>query len=476
MLYSLINERNQGNDFMKKRKMVVTTVLFVIICFLITTLISAFSLNKAVNQNDAAMAKLLASTIYDSINNELSKPITVSRTMANDRFLIESLKQESAMSEQNMEQIMADYLTDLKENLGYDSAFVVSDKTNRYYSYNGISKIISPGQGHDVWYTDFLKEGKENDLDVDEDEINGNNLTIFVNNRVEDKDGNLLGVCGAGVEISRIQEILHSYEREYGIKINLLNPDGVVQVDTDTINIENLHFSDELKKQESADQPYTFEKAGKNGFLITRYIEDLDWYLLVYDEGKLDLNSMSDLVCKNLLVFLGILMFLIICIRNILTREKNDMEQVICTDKLTGAANRNYFRYHVDEKNLHSDFHSLAIFDIDNFKTINDTKGHTEGDMILKTVSDICTEIMGKEGRLIRWGGDEFLILFSVHGEEAHDLCEKFRQSVEKDTCVTISLGLIQIREGESLEKAVDRADAFMYKSKQKGRNSVTSI
>lgn len=459
---------------MKKRKMVVTTILLVVVSFLATTLISIHSLQGATNDNDSFMAKLLASNIYDAINNELIKPIMVSRTMANDHFLTQSLKEEAQISEQEMVDQMSEYLDELKNSLGYDTAFVISDQSYRYYSYDGLNKIITPDEGHDIWYSDFMEKGYGYDLDVDKDEVNGNRWTIFVNSRIEDENGHYLGVCGVGVKMNNIQKMLQSYEKEYGIKINLVEANGLVQVDTENINIENANLYDELQSSGLGKEPYTYARQGVNGYLVTRYIENLDWYLIIQNGGTDEHHILSGLVWKNTVVFAAILAFLIFCIRGILIRENRELEESACTDKLTGVANRNFFRYHLNEKKLQEKYKALAIFDIDFFKTVNDTRGHSEGDVILKRVAEICAGTIGTQGDVIRWGGDEFLILFQTTVEEAFLLCEQFRIRVEKETYVTVSVGIVKLQEEENLEQGIDRADMILYEAKKQGRNRVS--
>lgn len=77
---------------MKNRKMLLGTVLLIIISFVLTTLISVNSLNTVIEGNNEEMSKVLASKVYDSINNMLTEPIIVSQTMASDYFLIDSLR------------------------------------------------------------------------------------------------------------------------------------------------------------------------------------------------------------------------------------------------------------------------------------------------------------------------------------------------------------------------------------------------
>ena len=209
---------------MKTRRMISLTALLILISFVITTIISVISLNRVVNQNSEDVTKILSGRISGEINDTLSKPIMAARTMASDSFLKKELAKESSVSEDEITAVMADYLAQLKKNLDFNSTFVVSDKTGRYYSYDGLNKIISPDDGgHDIWYKIFVESGRDYDFDVDTDEVNGNSLTVFINSRINDENGNLLGVCGVGVVMADIQNILREFESKYKIKANLIN-------------------------------------------------------------------------------------------------------------------------------------------------------------------------------------------------------------------------------------------------------------
>lgn len=131
---------------------------------------------------------------------------------------------------------------------------------------------------------------------------------------------------------------------------------------------------------------------------------------------------------------------------------------------------------------------ALLLIDIDNLKFINDTFGHTVGDMVLVNLVSILRENLGEEGLLARLGGDEFAILLGrVNVEEANLLAEKLRRAVEKvKLCpgsyeisfgYTISIGVAPIHNGTlELREVISRADYALYQSKEQGRNRVSCI
>jgi len=126
---------------------------------------------------------------------------------------------------------------------------------------------------------------------------------------------------------------------------------------------------------------------------------------------------------------------------------------------------------------------ALLVIDLDHFKTVNDTKGHQEGDACLDRVVKEIGRVLGRKGILYRWGGDEFAIsLPDFSTEEAHATAERIRSAVEQakpgiDLPVTTSIGVSGSDQmtNASAEDLLEAADKAMYTSKQQGKNRVTS-
>ena len=155
---------------MKNRRMLLQTVALIIISFILSTLISVNSLTTVIDGNNEEMSKVLASNIYDSLNNMLVEPIIVAQTISNDYFMIDLLKNEDFPGD--MEQNLISYLRKISGSMDYNSAFIVSEKSRTYYTQNGFNKIVSPEtDAHDIWYSLFVDSGEKYDFDVDTDEV-----------------------------------------------------------------------------------------------------------------------------------------------------------------------------------------------------------------------------------------------------------------------------------------------------------------
>ena len=122
----------------------------------------------------------------------------------------------------------------------------------------------------------------------------------------------------------------------------------------------------------------------------------------------------------------------------------------------------------------------VALFDIDDFKRINDQDGHQSGDRVLSSISGAVRRSIRKGDTFIRLGGEEFLLVLSGNTiDQARSLAENLRQRIEREiqlndgTGVTVSIGLTQYRSGESLSELLHRTDQLMYDAKASGKNTV---
>lgn len=166
--------------------------------------------------------------------------------------------------------------------------------------------------------------------------------------------------------------------------------------------------------------------------------------------------------------------------------EKEILRAKAEKDKLTGCYNREYlhgiFDDFVEKRLTQNKQTGVIIFDIDNFKSINDTFGHNRGDEVLKTLSKLLRRNTREDDIIIRWGGEEFIILFASNSFlEALRVAEKFRLLIESEYFeeiehLTCSFGLTLYRSNELLEETIERADKALYKAKKNGKNRVEII
>lgn len=145
-------------------------------------------------------------------------------------------------------------------------------------------------------------------------------------------------------------------------------------------------------------------------------------------------------------------------------------------DRFTGLCNKTYFEEAarvIFEKNTHSR-HALIIFDMDDFKNINDTYGHLTGDKVLRSVSHHLRKIFRRTDIVARFGGDEFVILLRDLPDSSKLLHKKLKElvSVDNQFHVTKSIGIaIYPEDGTTFEKLLKKADSALYYSKKTKRD-----
>jgi len=163
------------------------------------------------------------------------------------------------------------------------------------------------------------------------------------------------------------------------------------------------------------------------------------------------------------------------------------MESLANQDGLTSTFNRRAFddrihfirNFSMRYDNKNESTASLIMFDIDNFKQINDTQGHREGDQILINLSKLFQKQIRGIDQLYRFGGEEFMII--VNGADvfkATELAERMRKILEESsvstfTKVTASFGVAEYNHPESTSSWINRVDKAMYRAKRAGKNRV---
>ncbi len=162
-------------------------------------------------------------------------------------------------------------------------------------------------------------------------------------------------------------------------------------------------------------------------------------------------------------------------------------EEMAITDPLTGVFNHGeietQFNNALSMKHKKGDPVSVMMLDLDHFKEVNDTYGHSVGDTTLKTFADIAKELAISEKALVgRWGGEEFVIICQDKGaDNANVLARRLKQRVEDHEFPTIghitcSIGVTEIKSDDTFEEAFNRIDKAMYESKNNGRNMITVL
>jgi diguanylate cyclase (GGDEF)-like protein len=155
-------------------------------------------------------------------------------------------------------------------------------------------------------------------------------------------------------------------------------------------------------------------------------------------------------------------------------------------DNLTKTWNRGIFMKFIEKEyskiKRGGETFSLAYFDIDNFKKINDTYSHNIGDNILRESIHIIKNYLREYDSIARWGGDEFLILFpSTKSNVAFSIIERIKNIIDNRTFyfdlveikISCSFGISEANLDNTIEEIIDEADTLLYKAKELGKNRI---
>ncbi len=415
---------------------------------------------------------LVAERLYNEMKWSLTEAVSDIRHMVLDQEILDNLKSESGLSSRVMEERMAAPLSRFMDLEGYDTAYVISDRTRKYYTSQGIYKIVDQEKdSRDLWYSVFVNSGHEMDVDVDVDEGDVSKWMLYIHGRIEGEDGTLLGVAGIGMEVSQFQSLFAQIQDQYGFDVSLVDEKGMVMVDVDHINVEQVYLSGQ-NYEVSDDFVYT----QKDGIIsITKYIEELGWFLVLQENVEARGRSFDAtfliLSAFLLMTSLGIMNGVL----NLVFEKKKNSSAGGDYDELTGLPNRNYFKKVYGERGIFNTtrYQALAVFDIDFFKEAND---RLDGDAVLVDVTSTAGEIMGEDAEIFRWGGDEFTVLMRTSLEESYRLCRTFCDTVAQHGLVTVSVGVVKVRLSDTIKKNYYRAAQGCYLVKEMGGNGVKKV
>ena len=418
---------------------------------------------------------LIANAIESSMEEINSHYTLVARLFAAsfDRSLI-------SRDRENPEDIR-EYLRAWSSILDVKNIGVVSLKSNRYYDLEN-TMDLDYDSPRDSWVQDFLNGKNDYRYSLYDPEDEYSPLYSFFHDfKIRDKEGMVIGLTGLGLSYEKFYQRVKNLHQ--GIDISFLDNDGDFRVplskqNQDLKTLYNLDASSVLKNGRNED--YTAwvsrQDSGARSLLLIRYLPKIHRFLLI----EMDVTTLiknfrrQNLLSYLAIVLLSLLVVLITLVFNFISSRH--LSEKAYKDSLTGCFNREYLENKLLNRSGSSGrvhFPILILFDIDNFKSINDERGHKEGDRILKSVSRIVGRQLRGDDVLIRWGGDEFLLLLYADADGGMRFSERILKSTEKELGVTLSIGITRVCSQEKFTRAFERADQAMYEAKSQGRNTV---
>ena len=466
-------------------------IVFIITALLFTLSVSLTGVNYYVSMNlthaqlKNSSLPLTVDNIYTEIQKQIIEPNLIASMMAHDTFMKDWLENQESDNEQ-----VVKYLDTIQNKYQMFATFLVSEKTQNYYSATGLLEKVKEGNLNNNWYFAFKKNSEVNEINIDKNEHMGSSLVMFINHKIFDNDFHMIGATGVGVKTSYINDMLKQFRLKYNFNVYFINDEGEViisELDTNTIsNINNVPELSDIKADliSKGSQLFEYILNGETVLLNRKYIPELDLYLLV--EAKMNdfTNEVKETfyfnIVVSLLLTIAITLIVLVYVRSIHVR----LNQLADNDPLTGLPNRRFFNRSLEHalllKKRNNTNLSVLFIDLDNFKMINDTKGHDVGDKVLKRIAKILNITIRETDFISRWGGEEFIVLLLDSDVDGAVLsAEKLCKSIEQDESlislvghkVTASLGVTVVQADDGIDAIFKRVDRALYKAKAVGKN-----
>lgn len=475
-----------------KYKIVVLISLLLMTLSISITFINYFvSLNNTEKHLKSQSLPLSLDNIYTEIQKHIIEPYLVSSMMANDTFV-----QDWIVNDEDNNHKIKEYLDAVKNKYGMFTTFLVSEKTGNYYTQDGLVEKIDKENPNNSWYFKFKHIQENHEINLDFNQNLANSLIMFINYKIFDNKYSYLGTTGVALKISYINDMLKMFRQKYHFKVFFLDEKGeIVLSEKDYISEKNIDEIESLKKYKNEiiskeALSLEYEDSNKNKYILnTKYIPELNLYLLV--EAKIDdfISDVKDIFYLNLFFSLFITLIVIIIIIYVIRKYNKKLEYLADNDLLTNINNRRIFDKKLVEAILvhqrHNQNMNLVFLDIDNFKNINDKFGHASGDKVIIRIANILKNNIRQTDLLARWGGEEFVIAYiNTSFEDALTVTEKLKNLIENDyilkdlskSIITASFGLTTLKKDDKKDDLINRADIAMYKSKDNGKNRISII
>lgn len=332
---------------MKNKELLRTNVL-VCVVLLLGFSVTAFFSYRANYQSSLnsieQVSSLTTEGIYYQLTALFTKPVNVSLTMAHDSLLVSHLSDEGNHLEDGeyVETIKA-YLETYKVKYGFDSVFLVSSTTGRYYNYNGIDRVLTRDNPENEWYFDLMDSGLEYSMNVDNDEVDGsdNAITVFVNCKITNHNEEVLGIVGVGIRVDYLKEFLREYEDEYHIGAYLIDNDGVIEISTtytgygktDWFSVTGHEEMREMllswKEDGKSLETWSDDRDGRSGsYVVSRYIPELAWHLVVEQNTEVLVRELKFQLAQSVTMIVLVIIMVLLIITTVIRKFSKEITQL----------------------------------------------------------------------------------------------------------------------------------------------------
>lgn len=435
----------------------------------------------ALRQVESTVA-MAASDVSKDIGSYVTRQITTSQGMANNPFLWDTLAAEPLSYDEAAAQPILRYLKIYQQRYNYDVTFLISAKSLCYYYQDGLIKTISPDTPSDIWYYNFLDSGRNYDIQIDNSEANEDVASIFVNCRIMDDNGDLVGVIGSGRKINSTEERIKSACLSLGLNIYVVNTGNASNAFAH--EMEYFKAPEEVAKLTglSAEEITAKHTSPAPIWLGTRCLQivhdpNLHWNFVIEKDTIPLMETYAERLRYDIICILLIIVGCVTISTGLIRKLNHRVKIIENMDAVTDLPNSKLFQeYFANALKKHAPKPmTLVMFDIDNFKACNDTLGHLYGNTVLKLTAAYIQSNIKEKGFFSRWGGDEFIGLLFLSPKEAQKWVDDLNQHVREQNAnripISLSIGLTAVDPTIEFADLLDQADAALYHAKANGKN-----
>ncbi|HIF9368877.1 TPA: sensor domain-containing diguanylate cyclase [Photobacterium damselae] len=373
-------------------------------------------------------------------------------------------------------------LKETQKNFAVKTIGLVDIRKNLYLDNFGRVLTIDITSERDKWIQDIIDMPDDSRYYLyDPDTLEYETLySFYYDHKIRDDNNQVIGILGVGIDYEAFYNRIQGLDEK--IRMYFVTPSGEIRLPKNIKGVSAFELFPYLLTEQfysalNHDQIIWEYRHDESFLLYLHYLKDINRILLLnmdvtdyYNQAKI----------RHFYSFLlGLALTIVVVIINLFVNlyKSNKLEHTAFYDSLTHCRNRNYLESQVKKNSYWQQIrlksYSMLIFDIDHFKQVNDTYGHAEGDRVLNQVATLVRSGLRNSDEFIRLGGDEFLILLDMEAKRAINVANRINQQVGETTSVSLSVGITDILIEDSLDSAMERADAALYEAKKNGRNQV---
>lgn len=458
----------------RQRFILTTSIVFIVVLMAIMMVLYVV-MDQSFYSTAQTSAFSITNSVYIGINEVIFDGADIGAFISKDPFIVDTFFSD----EINNVDKLSTYLNTAEDIYEYDNIYIASYNTNKCYNKTGYSQSFSELKETDLWFYDRKEKATPTDSysTLNAVDADGNEL-LYLTYVIFDETTAPQGMVLIGLDYDKSMTQIYKSAEQLNTKIFLVTPDYSYDALLTSDDNVDLSFIDKSLIETIHDEQFHFYELN-NQFVSIKFSREMNRYLIVVQE--LSNHLMNSFLLTGTIILLVLVIIAIILLKIFSDSSKKIMQHA-SLDTLTGVMTRRSYNSKIEEAlELCQNYQiksSLIFIDIDHFKTINDTKGHDFGDMIIKDVAKLLKDSKRSDDYLFRWGGDEFAIIARCSLDHALRLSKRIldgAQEIEwaEGKGVTLSIGVSEVSPKDTKKECFNRVDEALYYAKEQGRNQI---